>query len=338
MKKIYYILAALCLCITSCKDNSDVSQQTSSLTGLWRVYNSSYPLWYRFSAGSIAEQFLYIPDKKEYDYYQGTFKVSNDQLTIKYQKERIFMMEEVLRCLAEFPEPQPEWKSETFLITNIGKDEIEVSYNKAKVRFVRVDALSSPWLDECSEPEIVATKHDLASKWDLRSYYTLDGNDYHAWFIQTPEIQGMTFLESGECADAQFWVNCIYAIEYNANRLSSNDGIYVQHKDCAWSVKDDVLFMTCVSYEKIKYDNSGNEISRTTVTPENPILVQFKIHMYTENWLTLYFSENKCYFSFHRHPSAGQAPSARSSHSSSNQLILGNHSHSFNEQLIEKND
>ena len=196
-----------------------------------------------------------------------------------------------------------------------------------------MNALSSPWLAECSEPEITATKQNLASKWDLRSYYTLDGNNFNARFIQTPETQGMTFLESGEFADAQFWVNCIAVVERNADRLSANEGIYVQHKDCAWSVKDNTLFMVCASYEKVGYDNSGNEISRITVTPANPILVQFNIHMYTENWLTLYFPVEKYYFSFHRNASVNKASSVRTFQSSSMHPIQGNRSHSFNEQI-----
>ena len=65
MKKIYFILAALCLCITSCNDNSD-APVASNMTGLWRVYNSPNPLWYRFSGGSAVEQFLYVADEKRF--------------------------------------------------------------------------------------------------------------------------------------------------------------------------------------------------------------------------------------------------------------------------------
>lgn len=104
MKKIYFILAALCLCIPSCKDNSD-ALVVSDLTGLWRVYNSPNPLWYRFSGDFVVEQFLYVEEEKRYDYCQGTYSVSGDRLTINLKKEQIYVMEVVLRCVAEFTDP-----------------------------------------------------------------------------------------------------------------------------------------------------------------------------------------------------------------------------------------
>jgi len=324
MKKIYLYMAALCLCITSCTD-SEAPLQVSNMTGLWRVYQtnsgykSSLPLWYRFSGDSIVEQYSYVGTEIKYVYSQGACTVSNDWLTMNFKKERIYMMNVVLRCVAEFSEPQPEWGSVKYLITSVGEDEIEATYENQKICFVRVNSLSLPWLDECSEPEMAATKQNLASQWDLRSFYSLDGNKYNARFLTTPETQGMTLLESGEFAAAQFWVNEIAVVERNAGRLLSSEGISVYYKDCAWSVKDDILFMVCVSYEKVKYDNSGNIISYTTVTPDEPIMVQFKIHTFTESWLTLYSPVDKFYFSFHRNTTAIKVSPARSSQSSHKQ-------------------
>ena len=107
MRKIYFFLATLCLCMTSCKDNGDEPLQSSDMTGLWRVYRNDsgdkapMPLWYCFSANSTVETFSYDIEDQKYYYDQGTYKVSYNWLNINLQKERIYMIAEVLRCVAD---------------------------------------------------------------------------------------------------------------------------------------------------------------------------------------------------------------------------------------------
>ena len=325
MKKICFLIIGLCLCFTSCQETAPI--QDKDVVGLWRAYTDyngeRIPLttWFRFHEDNTAERYIYDNTEKQYMYFQGTYHITDDRLTTVDSKERIYITAyQLLRCAAEFPEALPEWKDMNVQINSYAANELELSVDGARKWLVRVEALSAPWENECSEPQIAATLQSLAAQWDLRSYYSMDGNNYQTWYIKEPEKQGMTLTENGGFEDAPFWVNSIYNMELNAGRVTAEENIYVYHKDCAWAVKDDMLAMVCSSYEKIQYDSSGNESSRQTVTPLVPILVNFRIHMCSASWLTLYSPTDDYYFSFHRSSSSN---TSRSSSKSGMRALIG---------------
>lgn len=303
------LLIAVCRGGTSCNDKSKEpdSAQYAQLVGLWHAYEivdgkkEPSTVSFRLHADHTAETYLFNEKTNYYQYSQCTCKFVNNWLTIDDQKERFYeKTNDILRCAAEFKEPQPEWTGWKILITSVSDNEIKTNINGHVVWLVRIDELPSSWPEGCSEPEKTATPEDLCCQWDLRSYYRLTGNNFHSWYLSSPETQGMILVENGGFANMQFFVNDLIRKEYNAGHLNAKDNIYVSFSDCAWAISATTFDFTCTGYRRIIADDYGTEIGSEYVQPENPFVMTYSIHTLTENWLTLYSSEDDYYFSFHR--------------------------------------
>ena len=311
------LLVAVCLGGTSCKGESSEpeSAQYSQMVGLWRAYKkvngqkSSLTLWFRIKDDYTAETYWYNTQNSRYQYDQCTCKLTDNQLTIANRYERIYVYaNSILRCLAEFKDPQMEWTDWNIRIDVAYSNEIKASIKGETIWLVRQNNIPGTWPAECSEPEIQATQELLTAKWNLRSYYRLTGNTFEAWNLTTPETQGMILTENGGFSNLQFFVNDLHLKEEKAGRINETDGIAVYLSECAWTATTNTFTFTCPRYIRIQFDASGNELARETVQPQAPIVINYAIYTMTDHWLTLYSAENNYYFSFHRSTASSSAP------------------------------
>jgi len=309
------LLTAVGFGFSSCSDDEPGHSKSNPIVGTWRVYHSDAngktagEWWHRFSKDGEAESWGYNQKENKYLYVSGSYELSDDRITIDYTKERVFMIYgQLMRCLAEFMIAQPDRESSMIQILTTEADELKVSGDGDIFWLVREEPSSNLVYAECSDHPITATEQSLAGQWDLRSYYALNGKEYSGWTLDAPEKEGLTLLEDGTFANNQFWVNDLYGIEKKAGRIAQNDGIYVYNRDCAWSTTAEAVTFVCTLYERVQYDESGNEIARDTIKPLVPIMVTYPIQFLSENWLTLYAPHINCYFSFHRNRTAAAAP------------------------------
>ena len=301
------LLIAVCWGGTSCNNNEPEVAQFSQLEGLWRIHREingqkqSLDIWFRFHEDMTAETYFYNTQNNSYQYSQGTCKLLGNTLTVKDQSERFWAISNnLLRCAAEFKEPQPEWTDWKIQITSITDNEIKASINGSTAWLMRENNLPSFWPEGCDEPDKQATLEDLCCRWDLRSYYRLTGNDFHVWYLTWPETEGMSMVENGGFANIQFFVNDLITKERNAGHLNAKDSINVSFSDCAWSANTKQFVFACTGYKRIIADDYGTAIGNEYVQPENPFVLTYTIYTFTENWLTLYSSEDDYYFSFRK--------------------------------------
>lgn len=325
----FLLLVAVICAFPSCSDQNEATQspEIKQFVGTWRVYPLSSGQkvpniwWYRIYEDATIEQFWYDEPLKRYVHSKGTCQIVNGWLTIDYKKEFIYgYINGLIRGFVQYMEPQPEWKSTNFLISSVSNNEIKLESN-ANTFFLEKEAIDPAlWPDECKEQEIEPAHSLLAAQWDLRSYYAIDGNNYQFWYFENPETQGMALTDDGKFTNMQFLVKDLALHEINAGRLEEDESITIHSKHCAWALINGYLDFVCSSYEKVKYDERGAELSREVYEPLVPIIITYYIHFFTSNWLTIYKPDEKLYFSFRRNTTSPAASPAVSANAKGNRM------------------
>lgn len=321
------LLACVCANFVSCKKDKDepAPSDTKSLVGVWRLYTYengqkiATESYFRFRDDYTADLLGNTGTDAQpvYLFCTGTYASQNGWTVITYTSRNYYSISNnIMRCDAEFKEKEAYLRYSNLYVKSHSGTEIEADLNDMKVCLQKSD-LPSYWRSEFSETPVTPSYETMASQWDLVSRYELDGDAYQSWWYHTPEQAGITFARDGGMGKCNFWANEVWALENQAGRVGDKDGISFPSENCTWMITGKILYMTCSSYDLIKYDESGTEISRQTVTPETPIKRAYNVYTLTDSWMTLYSTITLYYYSFLRHPTApSSAPIMQSGTSS----------------------
>lgn len=302
----------LCACENSNK-SLDVNMQ--QLVGVWGFYNDQgYVLQHdRFyeikEDGTFNILHIHTEDNNItfYSCYAGNVSIKNDVLSLRFKtfRDYIFISNIIRIAGINFLTSQSDLQITAF-------SEQKVSFSNGAALY-KLEQKPEEWKPEFFEEEKAINYASLYGKWDVLNYLQQTADGATCFSYNSPDRQGIVLLPENQVVNCYFLVNTVYEMLIERGKITSEDDISVAHKDCQWSLEDDMFILSCSTYSL--YYSDTQETS-DPITLDAPIKIELEVISFTDSFLILYSAHWDRYYIFTPGSFANNAPQHRTSVSS----------------------
>lgn len=317
MKKLLaFALMCAMIGLVGCKKNSPVidddepeQEKSGSIVGIWQLdslrqhgktqkYTASIS-FLRFTADMNADQMVMWENDSSYIYEFGTYEQNNTELIFRMEKFVQFTyILNVPRLLGGLKFDGSESREFGLKVGSqrMQYSSIQDSGDTVRYIFKRVSSLPDRWNEEFSAPEVEITKKNIAGTWTYPGYLK---SDWYYFYYYYPDYMGFTLYDTQDMF-FEYWGNTM--LENFVLNLPEGYVSEAQWNKFRWDITDDRFVVTCTGYDAVKYNESGIETERYSVTPEEPLVMHYDIFLLTQYYMII-TDTNGTNHLFHKVPS-----------------------------------
>lgn len=315
MKKLLaFALMCAMIGLVGCKKNSpvidddDEPEKTSTIVGIWQLdslreggvtkkYTSALE-YLRFTKDMKMDEMVMWENDSLYIYENGTYELTNGDLIFKMAK---FMEYKYIQNIPRLIGAQI-FEGESYPINlKVRSDKMQYSFpfsadDTTTYFFKRVSSLPEQWNDEFSAPEVEIAPKNVAGTWQYVGYVT---KDWYYYYYYYPDYMGFVLYDTQDMY-FEYWGNTM--LENFVLNLPEGYVSEAQWNKFRWDITDDQFVVTCTGYDAVKYNESGIETERYSVTPEEPLVMHYDIFLLTQYYMII-TDTNGTNHLFHKVPS-----------------------------------
>ena len=312
------LLVASLSILTGCEKVEPVAITTGQLVGLWGLSidenpTPTYQEYVHFFEDGTFE--YYNIAKPSYGYHRGTYKCEETQFVMTYNNLRSYVLIDSVYRLSPSYNDQSHLYRAVFTTIEVTNRRITTKDN-ATIYYHAATAIPSTWNNELSAPDAKPSTETLIGQWDEVSFYELTNYGTTWWYLLKPVEAGITLLADSAISGGNFWMNRVWNQQKKDGKINASEDIWMAYNDCRWFINDGKLTLTCKAYTAYTPGTDGSRTNERHVSFDEPLAIQFTVHLLTNYYCILYDSESRLFFAFHRHPAKAQgAPQYNGMHS-----------------------